>query len=151
MKVNKKKETIHQAIGQLQRLTDGFQRRRTQLANQVGLTEQQWLVLEEISTEHFIPSLFARNRESSQAAVSKIIRQLRSKGLIHVSISKRDGRQRRYALTAEGNKIMERIRALRERAIDSIWMGLDNRDLEQFIDFASKLIDSIDDYTEKEA
>src|SRR5688572_30242053 len=62
-------ETIHASIAQLQRLAELFQQRRQQLAKRAGLSEQQWRVLEEISTEHFIPSLFARSSESSAAAV----------------------------------------------------------------------------------
>ena len=77
-----KGQAAHQAIEQLQKLSELFQQRRVQLAKTVKLTEQQWRVLEEVSTEHFIPSMFARNRESSPAAVSKIIRQLTEKGLI---------------------------------------------------------------------
>ena len=53
---------IEAAIGSLGRLTDLFQRRRLQLARGVGLTVQQWRVLEEVSTEHFLPSLFEYSR-----------------------------------------------------------------------------------------
>ena len=65
-----------------------------QLAQSVGLTEHQWGVLEEISTEHFMPSMFARQRDSTPAAVSKTLRQLIDKGLIEVKLNKSDGRQR---------------------------------------------------------
>ena len=41
-----------------------------------------------------MPSLFARHRDSSPPAVSRIIRQLLRKRLITVSVSATDGRQR---------------------------------------------------------
>src|SRR5688572_13926862 len=92
-------EPILDSIEQLQRLADLFVQRREQLARAVGLTVQQWHVLEEISDEHFMPSMFARSRESSAAAVSKIIRQLLDKGLVAVAVDAKDGRVRRYTLT----------------------------------------------------
>ncbi len=72
-------ERIHEAIGHLGRLSELFQKRRVQLAESVGLTEHQWGVLEEIALDHFMPSMFARQRESSAAAVSKTLRQLLSR------------------------------------------------------------------------
>jgi len=89
----------HDAIANLQRLTDLFQARRAALALAAGLTEQQWEVLERIATEHFMPSLFARHRASSAAAVSRLIRQLLDKRLVSVSARAHDGRQRQYVLT----------------------------------------------------
>jgi len=139
-------DSVHEAIEQLSRLTDVFQKRRSQLAGQVGLTEQQWLVLEEISSEHFIPSMFAKNRESSQAAVSKIIRQLIDKDLIVVSINQSDGRQRNYELTKKGKRLMTQLRKIRQQAIDDIWMNLRYRELIAFNKFSKRLIESIENY-----
>lgn len=150
MNDQRKEQSAHQAIEHLQTLTELFQHRRVQLAKAVKLTEQQWRVLEEISTEHFIPSMFARNRESSPAAVSKIIRQLTEKGLISVSISLVDGRQRQYVLTAKGRKTMEMIRVRRFQAIEAIWMRFDQKELDQFNRFSTRLIDSIETFTAKE-
>ena len=95
---------VHGAIACLQRLAGLLAERRAQIARSVELTEQQWAVLEEISTEHFMPSLFAKQRESSAAAVSKILRQLLAKGLVSVQLGEEDGRQRRYELTAKGKR-----------------------------------------------
>ncbi len=145
-----KKDTVHDAIGRLNRLTELFHRRRAELAAAVGFTEQQWLVLERISTEHFIPSLFAVERESSRAAVSKIIRQLVDKGLVTVALDREDARQRQYALTILGKKKMAEVRRLREEAIDNIWMELDHGDLRRFCDFSDRLIDMIETYSGKE-
>lgn len=141
---------IHRAIALLQRLTELFQQRRGQLAKRVGLTEQQWLVMEEIGTEHFMPSMFARSHESSAAAVSKVIRQLIDKGLISVSISESDGRQRHYDLTAQGKQVMNALRQRRQRAIDAIWAHLDKKQLTQFADVSEQLITAIEDYSQKE-
>jgi DNA-binding MarR family transcriptional regulator len=145
-----RQRTVHQAIETLQKLSELLQRRRIQLAKQVGLTEQQWRVIEEIMTEHFMPSLFARNRDSSAAAVSKIIRQLTEKQLINVTISQVDGRQRRYVLTAKGKKLMEQLRLHRRRAIDAIWTDLDIQELKQFNRFSSRLMQSIETFSERE-
>jgi len=50
----------------------------------VDLSDQQLGRFGEISSEHFMPSLFAKQRESSAAAVSKILRQLLGKDLVSV-------------------------------------------------------------------
>jgi len=139
-------ETIHRSIAHVQRLTDLLQQRRQQLAKRVGLSEQQWRVLEEISTEHFIPSLFAKSRDSSAAAVSKVLRQLLDKDLVRVSVSENDGRQRQYELTAKGQKAMERLRRDRQRAIETIWADLPADDLRRFNQLSSELIARIEHY-----
>ena len=131
---------VHEAIGRLQRLAELFHQRRAQLAQGAGLTEAQWEVLERIASEHFMPSLFARHRDSSAPAVSRIIRQLLRKKLITVSVSDTDGRQRRYQLTARGQKTLDALRATRSRAIDAVWMHLDPRALAAFTQFSGELI-----------
>lgn len=137
---------VHEAIGLLQRLADLFGRRRTQLATGAGLTEQQWRVLEEIATEHFMPSMFARGRQSTAAAVSRIIRQLLDKQLVSVSVSARDGRQRRYVLTAAGKRTLDTLRTQRRRAIDAVWMALDPKALDAFIHSSRTLIGRLETY-----
>jgi DNA-binding MarR family transcriptional regulator len=136
----------HAAIECLGRLSELYQRRREQLAESVGLTDQQWGVMEEIATDHFMPSLFARRRESSAAAVSKILRQLGDKGLMGATIDKDDARQRRYALTAKGKKIMERLRESREDAIRQVWLTLDGADLRWFTAFGKNLTERLEAY-----
>ena len=142
---------VHQAIGRLQRLADLFHQRRTQLAQGAGLTEAQWEILERIASEQFMPSLFARHRDSSPPAVSRIIRQLLRKRLITVSVSTTDGRQRRYQLTARGRKTLDALRGLRRRAIDTIWMDLDPRVLAAFTDFSGELITRLEAYASRQA
>ena len=122
MKVSDGRADVHAAIAQLQRLTDLFRQRRGQLAHEAGLTEQQWHVLEEIATEHFMPSLFARHRRRTPAAVSRVIRTLLDRKLVSVSVSPSDGRQRTYVLTPRGAKLLDGLRASRRRAIDTVWM-----------------------------
>jgi len=142
---------VHEAIGRLQRLADLFHQRRTQLAQGAGLTEAQWDVLERIASEQFMPSLFARHRDSSPPAVSRIIRQLLRKRLITVSVSATDGRQRRYQLTARGRKTLDALRVLRRRAIDTVWMDLDPRALTAFTDFSGELITRLEAYASRHA
>jgi DNA-binding MarR family transcriptional regulator len=137
---------LYQAIACLQRLADAFERRRAQLASSVGLTEHQWEVLEEISSEHFMPSMFARTRASTPAAVSKTIRQLVDKGLVSVSLSKSDGRQREYVLTAKGKKAMAALRHDRELAIRRIWLPLDRDRLRSFVAFGTTLTERLEQY-----
>jgi DNA-binding MarR family transcriptional regulator len=128
-------------------LSELFQQRRAQLAHGVGLTEHQWSVLEEISTEHFMPTMFARRRESSPAAVSKTLRQLGGKGLISVRVSKADGRQRKYELTAKGRRVMSELRESRERAIRDVWLPLDGGDVARFTAFGTLLIERLEAYS----
>ncbi|HTM45919.1 MAG TPA: hypothetical protein VL137_13255 [Polyangiaceae bacterium] len=137
---------VHAAIACLQRLTQAFAERRSQLAAGVGLSEHQWGVLEEISTEHFMPSLFAEQRASTRAAVSKTIRQLLDKALISVSVSKDDGRQRKYVLTAKGRKVMAELRASRQQAIDDIWLKLAPEQVAQFTHIGNDVAQRIEAY-----
>jgi DNA-binding MarR family transcriptional regulator len=141
--------SIHAAIECLQRLTDVFQQRRTQLAQSVGLTEQQWAVLEQVSSEHFMPSMFARSRESSAAAVSKILRQLVDKQLILARVDASDARQRRYELTPKGKDIIEAIRRQRELAIKSVWTNLGVSELNAFTNFGLRLTQRLETYALK--
>jgi DNA-binding MarR family transcriptional regulator len=136
----------HAAIECLNRLSELYRHRREQLASEVGLTDQQWEVLEEIATEHFMPSLFARRRESSPAAVSKILRQLIEKGVVVASIAAEDGRQRNYALTAKGRRLMDRLRDRREEAIRAVWLALDAAGMRAFTDFGHRLIERLEEY-----
>jgi len=138
--------SVHAAIACLQRLTDVFQQRRVQLAQSVGLSEQQWAVLEEISNEHFMPSMFARSRASSAAAVSKILRQLVDKHLVRSKVDSDDGRQRRYELTAKGKAAMATLRQKREQAIQAVWTSLDGPALEAFTRFGDALTERLEAY-----
>ena len=141
-----KTQEVEAAIGSLGRLTDLFQRRRTQLARGVGLTVQQWRVLEEVSTEHFLPSLFARERECTPAAISKTLRQLLGKKLIRAAISPKDGRQRCYQLTSEGQRVVEKLRGERRQAIRAIWSDLPSEEVTRFARFAGELGDRLEQF-----
>lgn len=140
---------VHDAIAKLQRLTDLFRARRAQLAGGAGLTEQQWEVLERIATEPFMPSMFARHRESSAAAVSRLTRQLLDKRLVSVSVSPKDGRQREFVLTPKGRRTLAALRASRQAAIDAIWTRLDPGALTTFARVSGELIDRIEAYAER--
>jgi DNA-binding MarR family transcriptional regulator len=137
---------VHEAIANLQRLTDLFQARRARLAADAGLTEQQWAVLERIATEHFMPSMFARHRDSSTAAVSRLIRQLLDKRLVSASAREHDGRQRQYVLTAKGRRTLASLQASRQAAIDAIWTTLDRPSLVTFATVSAELVRRIETY-----
>lgn len=138
---------VHDAIANLQHVSELFLKRREQLARSVGLTVQEWRVLEEINGEHFMPSLFARERESSRAAVSKILRQLQEKGLIAVSINPENGRHREYTLTPGGEETIKLLRQARTEAIATIWSGFDEEQLQRFIEFSSTLTEKLEAYS----
>ncbi len=137
---------MHEAIARLQRLAALFEARRAQLAVEAGLTEAQWEVLERIAAEDFMPSLFARDRESSPPAVSRIVRQLLDKQLVSVSVSRRDGRQRDYVLTPKGRRTLDALRASRARAIEAVWMELDPRTLAAFTRASDEIIARLEAY-----
>jgi DNA-binding MarR family transcriptional regulator len=137
------------AIEKLSRLTDLFLERREQLASEAGLTDAQWELLEEISTEQFMPSMFAKDQASSRATVSKVLRQLLDRGLVRVAISEKDGRQRDYALTSLGKDTLSRLRAEREKAIAAIWLKFEPADLKRFNAFAGDLIARIERYARR--
>jgi DNA-binding MarR family transcriptional regulator len=139
----------HEAIACLGRLTDAFRGRREELALSVGLSEGQWQVLEEIATEHFMPSMFAKTRESSAAAVSKTLRQLLDKDLVSVTLSKTDGRQRAYVLTSKGKRTLQTLREERKQAIEKIWLALDCDQVKDFITFTTMLNERLEQYRSK--
>jgi len=141
-------EELHAAVHCLQQLAELFRQRRQQLAASVGLTEQQWAVLEETSSEHFLPSLFARTRESTPAAVSKILRQLMDKKLIEVSLDEVDGRQRRYSPSALGRTTLKELRSRRQQAIEAVWGDFDATDVSQFTQFGNALTERLSEYAE---
>jgi DNA-binding MarR family transcriptional regulator len=141
---------VHAAIACLRRMTEAFARRRQQLALSVGLSEGQWGVLEEIATRHFMPSMFARTRSSSAAAVSKTLRQLLDKRFVSVGLSKSDGRQRAYVLTAKGQHILRTLRDEREMAIEEIWLTLDGDQMRNFVSFGNQLCNRLEHYGSKE-
>ena len=138
------------AIGHLGRLSELFQKRRVQLAESVGLTEHQWGVLEEVALDHFMPSMFARQRESSAAAVSKTLRQLLSKNLIAVSVDANDGRQRNYELTSTGRQVLERLLQHRQEAVKDVWAHFEAHQLEQFCTFAQLLGDGLEQLSSRD-
>jgi DNA-binding MarR family transcriptional regulator len=143
--------SVREAVSALQRLADAFAHRRAQLAQGAGLSEAQWRVLDQIAEEDFMPSLFARRRARSAAAVSKVIRQLLDLGLIGVGIAEGDARQRRYTLTGAGRSAMELVRKDRERAIARIWADFEPAALERFTDFAAQLADRMESHAREEA
>ena len=140
-------DPIFRAIEAMTALAEIFERRREALARDAGVTIEQWRVLEEISTEHFIPSMFARSRDSSAAAVSKILRQLLDSSLVSAAIGRADRRNRRYKLTARGIRVLEGLRASRQAAIEAIWTGFSPGELAAFSAFAIKLSDRIERYS----
>ena len=98
-----------------------------------------------------MPSMFARESESSPAAVSKTIRQLLDKGLIAVSISETDGRQREYELTPHGKKTMAALRRHRNRAIEAVWAPMPERQLKEFRATAARLTARIEAFAAEES
>jgi DNA-binding MarR family transcriptional regulator len=135
---------VHAAVSCLRQLTDIFRQRRQELAAGVGLSEQQWAVLDEIANEDFMPSMFARQRDSSAAAVSKILRQLQDKALVVASVSESDARQRNYELTESGRDTLDRVRAERQRAIDEVWCSFDRERLQAFTELGNQLIERLE-------
>ena len=142
-----KTQSIHDAIEQLAVLVDVFERRRDTLAEEAGITVEQWRVLEEIGARRFMPSMFARRRESSAAAVSRVLRQLLDAGLVSVAISQTDGRNREYRLTTTGERALANLKRSREAAIESVWMTQDTSEIEAFTEFARKLVSAIENYS----
>ena len=135
----------HAAVARLQALTDLVATRRRQLAAEADLTETQWRALEEISTEHFLPSLFARRRDCSAAAISRTLRQLQELGLVRVRRGDTDGRERHYSLTAAGRQRLDRIRTARHHALASAWSNIPADDIAAFVRFADPLIQRLED------
>jgi DNA-binding MarR family transcriptional regulator len=139
------------AIEGLSRLADVFERRRQQIAREVGLTNAQWRLLEEIGREDFMPSLFARRRSCSPAAVSRTLRQLQDADLVRAAIARADGRCRAYSLTARGRRLMQRTTESRRRALDAVWRDLPDSEVARFGRFSADLADRLERYADDEA
>lgn len=142
-------DSIHRAISSLQRLTDVFRERRQQLAAEMDLSESQWRVLEEIDGEGFMPSMFARRRDCTPAAVSRTLRQLLQRRLVSVAISEGDARQRIYRLTTGGRNALRRLGRSRQRAIAATWDQFSETEVEQFTHFAETLSAELETYARK--
>jgi len=140
---------IHRAIAALQRLCELFALRRQQLAADAGLTESQWRLLEEIADEAFMPSMFARRRDCTPAAISRGLRSLLERDWVTAEIARGDARQRHYRLTAEGRRVLDRLRRGRERAIAAVWQGIDAGALSGFVSFAGELSDHLESYAKE--
>ncbi|HEB88046.1 MAG TPA: MarR family transcriptional regulator [Deltaproteobacteria bacterium] len=145
-----KEDSILRAISTLQRLSELFDARREQVAREAGLTVREWGVLEEIATEHFMPSLFAARRSVTPPAISKLLRGLLERGLIRASVAEGDRRQRRYVLTTAGRRILEGIRRERQRAIERVWARLPGAELRRFARFGQDLADRLEDLLDRE-
>ena len=140
------REALYAAIEGLGRLTEMMERRRRQLAGQVGLSPQQSRVLEGIAREDFMPSLFARAQQCTPASVSRTLRQLLVRGLVEVSIARDDARRRDYILSEKGAGILARVREAREDALEAVWSHFDRAELKRFAAFGSKLADRLEEY-----
>ena len=141
---------VLRSIESLQRLSELFRERRLQLASQVGLSEVQWRVLEEIAGENFMPPMFARRRERTPAAVSRTLRQLLDRSLVSVEISSADARQRDYRLTATGRELLRELEMRREQAIGSVWSEFRAEELEAFVRFSDELSARLEAYRDDE-
>jgi DNA-binding MarR family transcriptional regulator len=142
-------DRIHRAIEALQRLADAFARRRRQLAASADLTEAEWRLLQEVEDEDFMPSMFARRRACTPAAVSRGLRGLLEANLVETAVSDADGRQRVYRPTAAGRAVLRRLRDARQRAIETVWQRFDPADLDTFARFATALSESLEAYASR--
>ncbi len=139
----------YEAVEALMRVSQAVERRRRQLARAAGLSEQQWSVLEEIGLLDFMPSLCARGRDTSPAAISRTLRQLLERGLVSVAISERDARRREYSLTARGEAVLEDLRVRRERALSAVWDTFPVTEVKRFARFNRGLAERLEAYAQR--
>jgi len=93
-----------------------------------------------------MPSMFARRRACTPAAVSRTLRQLLDRDLVHASIGTSDGRQRVYRLTEKGRRTLAELRENRARAIEAVWEDLSPEELQAFSRFATDLANRLETY-----
>jgi DNA-binding MarR family transcriptional regulator len=95
--------------------------------------------------------MFARGREQSPAAVSRVIRQLLDRKLIAPAVARgNDRRHRTYALTALGRRTLEALRTRRGDAVEAVWLHLDARDLSTFTKVSSELAARLEAYAARQ-
>jgi DNA-binding MarR family transcriptional regulator len=143
-------DRIHLAIAALQRLADAFALRRRQLAASADLSEAEWRLLQEVEDADFIPSMFARRRECTPAAVSRSLRRLLEAGLVATGVSGSDRRQRLYRPTAAGRAVLRRLRDRRRHAIQTVWQRFDVAELDAFVRFATELSEGLEAYASRD-
>src|SRR5690606_26641655 len=85
-------------------------------------------------------------RESSAAAVSKVLRSLVDAGLVTAAIGEDDARRRRYGPTPRGARVLQEVEASRRRAIDAVWKDLDPGALRRFARFSDELAERLETY-----
>jgi len=93
-----------------------------------------------------MPSLFAARRCVTPAAISKLLRSLLEAGLVEAGIATQDRRQRTYQLSASGRRILARLRASRQQAIDEVWSDISAAELDQFAGFGERLSERLERY-----
>ena len=75
----------------------------------VGVTSQQWLVLQEVAHARYIePSEVAKNLEMTRPTVTEILRRLRERGLVASETRSFDARRRVHRPTSLGSQVVER-------------------------------------------
>ena len=87
-----------------------------------------------------------RSATGGPAAISRGLRSLLERDWATAEIASGDARQRRYRLTAEGRRVLDRLRRGRERAIAAVWHSFDARALRGFVSFAGELADHLEEY-----
>lgn len=143
------------AVAALQRLAEAFAKRRAELARGAGLTVEQWRALEQVAGDGgMLPSLFARSRDCSAAAVSRTLRQLTEAGLVEVECAagddgaeETDGRRRRYRATAAGRARLAAVEATRLAAVDALWGDLPPAEVTAFADFGERMAGRLEGYS----
>ena len=78
--------------------------------------------------------------------MSRTLRGLLERELVSVDISAADARQRVYRLTEAGRRVLDGLRASRERAIASVWAGFEDEALAGFVRFSRALGDGLESY-----
>ena len=90
-----------------------------------------------------------QDRPEIRQAIAALQRLCELFALRRQQLAAGDARQRRYRLTAEGRRLLERLRRGRERAIAAVWDGFDAAALRGFVAFAGELADHLEAYAKQ--
>lgn len=86
---------------------------------------------------------------SSRQTTAGVVQRLQEKGLVEIAQSRRDGRSREMALSAEGARIEERIDDFRSRTGSLLLQGMDVSEKASFVRLLEQALANLEDTQEE--
>jgi len=119
---------------ELRRLVSRLERTEGRFLDQHGLTPPQWAVLLGLASLGEAPiSAIGEISDITKGTLTGVIARLEKAGLLSVRASRRDGRSRVAALTADGKTLVEELREPHARLFHRQFRGIARSELREFL------------------